>query len=153
MKLRKPVKNWIPVVVWIAVMFVGSTDILSAQHTSRFLVPFLRWLDPTISYRTIQTIHFALRKAAHFAEYAILATLLWRAFRGTFARMPRLAVSTVTFLVAAFFAASDEYHQAFMPSRTSSVRDVMIDCSGALAAVLVCAIISRAKVGLASSRS
>jgi VanZ family protein len=133
------------------VMFVGSTDILSAEHTSRFLVPFLRWLDPTISYRTIRTIHFTLRKVGHFAEYAILATLLWRALRGTFGAMPRLAVSSATFLVAALFAASDEYHQSFMPSRTSSVRDALIDCLGALVAVLVCAAISWARVKVASA--
>jgi VanZ family protein len=132
------------------VMFAGSTDLLSAEHTSRFLVPFLRWLDPTISYRTIQTIHVALRKVAHFAEYAILATLLWRALRGTFGAMPRFAVSTVTFLVAALFAASDEYHQAFMPSRTPSVRDALVDCFGTLVAVLICAAISRARVASAS---
>jgi VanZ family protein len=156
MRISLAVKNWIPVVFWVAVMFVGSTDLLSADHTSRFLIPFLRWLDPTISFRTIQTIHSALRRIAHLAEYAILATLLWRALRGTFSRMSRFAVSSITFLVAASFAASDEYHQSFMPSRTGSVHDVAIDCLGALAAVLVCVMISRArgaKVGSASSRS
>jgi VanZ family protein len=134
------------------VMFAGSTDLLSAEHTSRFLIPFLRWLDPTISYGTIRAIHFALRKVAHFAEYAILAGLLWRALRGTIDAMPRLTVSAVAFLVAALFAASDEYHQAFMPSRTSSVRDALIDCLGALVAVLICATISRAR-GSASSNA
>jgi VanZ family protein len=131
-------------------MFVGSTDVLSADHTSRFLIPFLRWLDPTISYRAIRTIHFALRKVAHFAEYAILATLLWRALRGSFGSMSRYAISTATFLVAALFAASDEYHQAFVPARTSSVHDALIDCFGALVAVLICAAISGARVVSAS---
>ena len=140
-----------PVLLWMLLMFAGSTDLLSAEHTSRFLVPFLRWLDPTITYRTIRAIHFALRKVAHFAEYAILATLLWRALRGTFGTIPRFAVSAVTFLIAALFAASDEYHQAFMPSRTSSVRDALIDCFGALVAVLICALISQARVASASS--
>jgi len=32
-----------------------------------------------------------------------------------------------------FYAASDEFHQTFVPSREGCVRDVMIDTSGALA--------------------
>ncbi len=129
----------------MSIMFIGSTDVLSAEHTSRFLIPFLRWLDPKISFQTILLIHLALRKIAHFAEYAILASLLWRALRGTFAAGSWLAVSALTFLVAAFFAASDEYHQSFMPTRTSSARDALVDCFGALVAILVCAAISRVR--------
>jgi VanZ family protein len=135
--------KWLPVLAWMSVMFVGSTDLLSAEHTSRFLIPFLRWLDPSISFRTIVAIHFTLRKVAHFAEYAILATLLWRALRGTFTALPRLAISASTLFIAAVFAASDEYHQKFIPTRTSSARDALIDCLGALAAILVCMMISQ----------
>jgi hypothetical protein len=42
-------------------IFVGSTDVLSAEHTSRFLVPFLRWLDPHISLAAINAIQLAVR--------------------------------------------------------------------------------------------
>ena len=48
---------------------------MSSEHTSRFLVPFLRWLMPDISRATIAQIHILLRKGAHLAEYAILAVL------------------------------------------------------------------------------
>ena len=135
--------SWLPVVAWMLIMFAGSTDILSAEHTSRFLIPFLRWLDPTISSHTILAIHFALRKIGHFTEYAILATLLWRALRVTFGALSRLGISAMTFAIAAVFAASDEYHQSFMPTRTSSARDALIDCFGALVAIVICAAISR----------
>ena len=58
---------------------------LSAAHTSRFLVPFLRWLDPQISLAALNAIQFGIRKLAHLTEYAILAALLWRALRGAWA--------------------------------------------------------------------
>jgi len=41
-------KYCLPVVIWLAVIFVGSTDLLSAEHTSRIIAPFLRWLNPDI---------------------------------------------------------------------------------------------------------
>src|ERR1700742_1256811 len=74
-------KAWLPVIVWVIVMFVGSTDFLSAAQTSRFLTPFLIWLNPHISYRTIEIVHVIVRKLGHVTEYAVLAVLLWRAFR------------------------------------------------------------------------
>jgi VanZ family protein len=129
-------------------IFAGSSDVLSAEHTSRFLIPFLHWLDPTISYHTIVAIHFALRKVGHFTEYAILAALLWRALHGSFTALSRRLVSASTFVIAAAFAASDEFHQSFVPSRTSSAHDVMIDCIGALFAVVLCALIFRKHHGL-----
>jgi VanZ family protein len=133
-----------PVIAWMLLIFAGSSDALSAEHTSRFLIPFLRWLDPAISFQTIAAIHFTLRKVGHFSEYAILAALLWRALRGTFNTMTDWSLCTVAFLVTAAFAASDEFHQAFVPTRTSAFHDVMIDCLGALAAIAVCMMFSRA---------
>jgi VanZ family protein len=77
-------KYWMPIFVWLSVIFVGSTDLMSAEQTSRFLVPFLRWLKPDISPETIAQIHFLFRKLGHISEYAILAMLFWRAvYRGT----------------------------------------------------------------------
>ena len=126
-------------------MFVGSTDVLSAEHTSRLLVPFLLWLDPHISAATIVSIHFALRKIGHLTEYAILAALLWRGLRGTFNTAGKTILALSAFVVAAAFAASDEFHQSFVPSRTASVHDVMLDCIGALVAVLFCVMFARAR--------
>jgi VanZ family protein len=141
--VRLVVFKWVPVLAWMILIFAGSSDVLSAEHTSRFLIPFLRWLDPTISYHTIVAIHFGLRKFGHFTEYAILAGLLWPALRGTFTALSRRLVSASTFVIAATFAASDEFHQSFVPSRTSSVHDVMIDCLGALFAVALCTLFFR----------
>jgi VanZ family protein len=132
-----------PVIAWMVLMFAGSTDLLSAEHTSRFLVPFLRWLDSTISIHAIVAIHFTLRKIGHFTEYAILAALLWRALRGTFTAIGKGTLAAGVFLITAAFAASDEFHQSFVSTRTASAHDVMIDCTGAFAAVLLCWIFAR----------
>src|SRR5205823_14527715 len=79
MNFKRLLKNWLPVFIWLAVIFLGSTDLMSAEHTSRFIVPFLRWLNPDISLETLASIHSIIRKCAHLGEYAVLALLLLRA--------------------------------------------------------------------------
>jgi VanZ family protein len=64
-----------------------------------------------------------------------------------------MVLALSTFLAAAAFAASDEYHQSFVPSRTASAHDVMIDCIGAFAAVLLCWIFARARANPAVNES
>jgi VanZ like family len=133
-------------------ILVGSSDVLSAEHTSRFLIPFLRWLDPAISIHTIIAIHFALRKVGHFTEYAVLAVLMWRALRGSFSATAKGLIAAAVFLIAAGFAASDEFHQSFVPSRTASAHDVMIDCVGALVAVMLCVAFARGNPAYETAR-
>jgi VanZ family protein len=128
-------KYWLPVLAWMIFIFVGSTDLLSAEHTSRFIGPFLRWLTPDISDATIASVQLVVRKCAHLTEYAILAALLFRAFRQRQSRVGRALLISV--LIAAAYAALDEFHQSYVASRTGSPWDVLIDCAGACAGVLI----------------
>lgn len=74
-------------------------------------------------------------KVAHAIEYSVLAVLLWRALGGKRGAAP--ARSLVTFLATALYAASDEWHQSFVPDRNASVGDWIADTAGGLAAVLL----------------
>jgi len=135
-----------PVIVWMALIFLGSTDMLSAEHTSRFLVPFLRWIDPQISFAALNAIQLGIRKLGHLTEYAILAMLLWRALRGgTRWQMQMSILFLIAWVACAIFAASDEFHQSFVPSRTSSPHDVIIDICGALIGLAICWAFARRK--------
>lgn len=140
-------KYWVPVLVWLGLIFLGSTDVLSAEHTSRFLVPFLRWLDPHITWATLNFAQMLIRKLGHLTEYAVLATLLWRAIRGGAAWTSKQWVLFVgIWAICAGFAATDEFHQSFVPSRTSSFRDVLIDTCGALIGLTICIALASRKV-------
>src|SRR5438105_2676047 len=93
-------RYWLPLLAWIGLIFIGSGDLMSAEHTSRFIVPFLHWLSPDLSPETLEQIHVLIRKLAHVTEYAILAVLLWRAiFHGT-----NLKASSSTVFFGAWFA-------------------------------------------------
>ena len=120
----------------MAFIFMGSTDLMSAEHTSRYLTPLLLWLKPDISLDTIAQIHFLVRKIAHLTEYAILAILLMRALCERATSLWRGAA--VVLIVAVLFALADEYHQSFVASRTSSLGDAAIDSAGVLLGIFIC---------------
>ena len=126
-----------PVVIWMLVIFTASSDLMSAEHTSRFIGPFLRWFAPTVSAATIVAVQFFVRKMAHLTEYAVLAALLCRALRGGFTALTNMRIAAGAFVAAAAFAASDEFHQSFVASRTASPYDVMIDVCGAATGLLI----------------
>jgi VanZ family protein len=130
-RARLLVSYWMPALAWMLVIFLASSDLGSAQHTSRFLVPLLRWIMPNVDLATLASAQFLVRKAAHVTEYAILGALLLRAFSAS-ARRPWWHYAGFAVAVAAGFAALDEFHQSFVGSRTGSPYDVLIDISGAL---------------------
>jgi VanZ family protein len=169
MPVHPLVKYWAPVIGWMLLIFVASGDLMSSEHTSRFLTPFLLWLKPDISPQALAQIHLLVRKLGHIIEYAILAMLSWRALRrGTNRQMkmspdpaqpddfvndgrPSLVESTSypwarrraifffgVWILCAVFAATDEFHQSFVVSRTAAYSDVLIDAAGALVGLLIC---------------
>ncbi|HEX4638252.1 MAG TPA: VanZ family protein [Chthoniobacterales bacterium] len=148
MNSRRFFKYWLPALIWMSVIFLGSTNVLSEPNTSRFIVPFLHWLNPHISFEAVDMINMACRKFGHVSEYAILAALLWRALRAETHWHARLSILfAATLLACAAFAAGDEFHQSFVPTRTPSLRDVLIDIGGALVALMICAIFAQRKSG------
>ena len=139
LKVKSFLKYWLPVLTWLGVIFIGSTDLMSAEHTSRIIGPILRWFNPDISAETVMQVQFFVRKAGHITEYAILSMLLWRALRGGTRWQVKMSILFfLTWIACAIFAASDEFHQSFVPSRTSSPIDVMIDVTGALIGLAIC---------------
>jgi VanZ family protein len=73
------------------------------------------------------------RKLIHFAEYALLTFLWWRAL-ATVTTPGRAAL--FAFLISSGYAATDEYHQTFVDGRHGSPIDWAIDSAGAAAAAL-----------------
>jgi VanZ family protein len=129
--------RYLPLVTWLVFISVASSDSFSANNTSRIIGPLVLWLFPNTSPETMAVIHLVTRKVAHFTEYAILAYLAARAFRGS----PRPAIANRWFIIClalvVCYALLDEYHQSFVPSRTASIYDSFIDMTGGLVALLI----------------
>ena len=127
--------TWLPPVLWMAAVLSFSSDDFSAAHTGSILKPVLAWLLPALAPATIDLIHALVRKAAHLTEYAILAALWLRAF-GRSNAVGRPAAPWAALAVAVACAIVDETHQAMVPSRSASARDVLIDTAGAMLVVM-----------------
>ena len=133
----KAIGRYVPLVIWLGFIFFASTDEFSANNTSRIIEPLVLWFFPHTSAETLALVHFLTRKVAHFTEYFILGLFAALAFYQSANRFLSRRWLLVSFLLVAFYALADEYHQSFVPSRTSSIFDSMIDISGGLTALLV----------------
>jgi VanZ family protein len=144
------VKRWLPPVLWMALILILSSDVGSAEHTEHWLVPLLRlaasWATPT----QIEALHGFVRKGGHLTEYAVLASLWYRAFaRGR--RLASPSAAAMAFAISLVWAIVDETRQSFVPSRTASAKDVAIDGIGALLAMLVATLGWRTVIDRATS--
>lgn len=63
-------------------------------------------------------------------EYAILYLLLFRGFYLSTRKKPTSKTYIMAFIIAILYASSDEIHQAFIPTREGTIRDIFIDTIG-----------------------
>jgi VanZ family protein len=134
------IRYWLPVVFWMMLVFSASADAQSYHHSSLFFEPLMRWLFPHMPPAQVAAFHHIFRKCCHLAEYAVLAGLLWRAIRKPVKNDPRPWLWPEAGLALAIvfaYAASDELHQVFVPTRTPLISDVLIDTSGGAIALLL----------------
>jgi VanZ family protein len=135
--------DWLPAALSVAMIAAESTATMSAANTSRWLYPLWVRLFGPISASHWAEVHHLIRKIGHFVGYGgvsvaflygWLRTLrrIHGGYRPIWRRAASLAVAC-TLLIAIL----DEFHQSFLPSRTSSPIDVCIDLCGAIAAQLV----------------
>jgi VanZ family protein len=89
--------------------------------------------QPTLPHASSFLLDLLLKKGAHVAEYAILFVLLWRAWAAWPLRFSPLGL---TWVLTVLYAASDEFHQTFVPGRNGNVVDVLVDGTGATLALL-----------------
>jgi VanZ family protein len=129
-------KYWLPAIAWAILISWASTDMFSASHTSRFILPMLHWLFPHAGPETLERLHFLIRKSAHFTEYLVFSFLLLRAVRGNH-RGWQIRWALAALAIAAGYSAFDEFHQWFVPSRTASPWDSLLDTTGAATAQFV----------------
>ena len=122
---------YVPLIIWTAVVLGLGSGMGSMNETSRIIRPLLELLFPSAPAETLTLYHGYIRKFAHFAEYAVLAALAFRALT-PFKHKYALALG-----FAALIAAADEFNQSLNPSRTSSPWDVALDIVGAAFAILI----------------
>jgi VanZ family protein len=110
--VKKFVKWWLPVLVWMGVIFAGSS------------IGSL----PRVGGKVTDGV---AHRVAHVMEFAILGALTLRAVSQDRRVTKRELISTL--IIIALYGASDEFHQRFTPGRSSEGLSVVFDVAGGLA--------------------
>ena len=103
-------KYWLPSFIWMGLIFFLSSR-------------------PSITTSAVDWQDFVIKKTAHFIEYFILSALLFYSLRHS-TGWSTAKIALVSFFASVFYAATDEFHQSFIPGRTPRVRDILIDALG-----------------------
>ena len=114
--MKKIVKWWLPVLIWMGVIFAGSS------------IGSL----PRIGGRATDSV---AHRVAHVIEFAALGALTLRAVSKDKRITKREMI--ITLIVVALYGASDEFHQRFTPGRSSEGLSVLFDVAGGIAGAWV----------------
>lgn len=114
----------------LVLILMGIIFVFSACDASISSMQSQMILDLIKDYIPINT--FILRKSAHFILYFILGTIVYLASKSY----------KVSFIVFSLYAIFDEVHQYFVPGRSCELRDVMIDISGGILALVIIKILN-----------
>lgn len=156
MPIRTFSRDVFPLIVWMGVIYTLSTGAGGATHTNSGLDTLLAKYFPSLARLLTSSerdaIHYYVRKAAHIMEYLVLGILTVRALRHVF-RAPSRALWGAAWVFATIYAATDEFHQVFVPGRTPKVTDVMLNSAGAAIGVGVTVLARKQRTAQISSKS
>lgn len=121
-------------IFWSILIFYMSSQpaVQSAAASSAIVDSIIEFLN--INKDVVDLLTTIVRKSAHFCEYFIfsgLVVLTYKEFKG------KVINFYFTLLVCLVQANLDEFLQKFIEGRSSEVRDVLIDFSGAISFVLI----------------
>jgi VanZ family protein len=123
---------WLPVLLGIAIIAMESTEMMGADHTSGPLRWLWQSLFGEIGDDRWEIVHRIIRKSGHFVGYGLIGLAWLRAWWMTLPRSRFLHDALLALLGTALVASADEFHQTFLPNRTGSPWDVLLDCCGAI---------------------
>ncbi len=128
--------------LWMAVIFMLSHQPASVSSgQSGVFVEQLRHIAPSIDQ---QLLTFLVRKGAHIFAYFVLGILTFNAlWRVDLSKFKFNRPATLSIIVCALYAASDEFHQLFISGRSGEIRDIIIDSCAATVGVFIISIFVR----------
>jgi VanZ family protein len=136
----KRMLSWLPAVFLMIIIFVFSSK--PAEISGQSSLEITEFVYSTYEsftgqaksdedrIKTLENLDYFVRKGAHITEFAVLAVAIaWPLWLSS---LKGYRLAAITIGLTAFYAASDEFHQTFIPGRSGEIRDVMIDTIGAV---------------------
>lgn len=147
---RAPVllSAWVPVLICVLAIATESTPYFGADHTSGPFRRFFEFFHGPFPQAEWDQIHHYVRKCGHFLGYGILSLAWFRAFWMAWRPIVtlnrrRMRAHLLAMAGTLVVASCDEIHQTFLPNRTGTFLDVIVDCSGAATLQIVLWLIMR----------
>jgi VanZ family protein len=137
------ISAWLPVAIGICIIAIESTIWFGSDHTSHPLRIVWEWIFGRVSDARWDVIHHYIRKTGHFVGYGLLGLAWLRAWWLSIRNSLFWTCAALGLLGTALVASCDEWHQTFLPNRTGTPWDVLLDSCGATAAILVTYAIAR----------
>lgn len=131
------ISAWLPVLIGIGLIALESTAYFGANYTSGPLRRLFQALFGPVSDARWEILHHCMRKTGHFLVYGCIGLAWLRAWRMTLPRLRFFTTALLALVGTGLLATWDEWHQSFLPNRTSSPYDVLLDCCGAATLCLV----------------
>ena len=127
-------RAWWPALVWVVLITFESTDFFSSEHTGGMLYSMLAHFLGQIDLYKFEIFHHYLRKTGHVIGYGMLSLLLLRGWRATldYQDLKLAKTALLAWLGTALVASMDECHQSYIPSRTGTWRDAVLDSTAGL---------------------
>jgi VanZ family protein len=123
---------WLPVAAAICVILIESTEMFGSDHTSGPLRWFFEKIFCPVTDDRWEVLHHLIRKSGHFLGYGLMGLAWLRAWWMTLSRSRFIHDALLALLGTALVASCDEWHQTFLPNRTGTPWDVLLDCCGAI---------------------
>lgn len=131
------------VITWMMTVFCFSNENgETSQGTSDIITNAIININDNLE-KNRETVSFCVRKLAHFSIYFIGGILLFE-FYDTF-DVSIKKVFCMSALTGACYAAFDEFHQLFISGRSGQFRDVCIDSTGVIVALIIMIVIAKIK--------
>lgn len=111
-----------------------ETSAVIVQKVAQIIYPDFNDLDQEEQEKIIDELQFAVRKTAHFCIYGLLGIFAFLTLI-TYTKIKLKTRYILSLLICLLYAASDEWHQYYVPDRSCELRDVLIDFSGAFLGV------------------
>jgi len=138
------ISAWLPVILAVLVIMAESTETFGADRTSGPLRVIFEAIFGHVSSARWELIHHYIRKSGHFVGYGCMGLAWLRAWWFTLPHSDFLQDAVLALLGTAMVATADEWHQTFLPNRSGSPWDVLLDCCGAITLQLIVYVFMRA---------
>lgn len=140
---KKRILFAILVIVWMITIFCFSNeDGDTSQGTSDIITNAIININDGLE-KNREIISFCVRKLAHFSIYFVGGILLFEFYSTFDVTMKRIFCMSA--LSGICYACFDEFHQLFISGRTGQFRDVCIDSTGIIIALIIMIVIARMK--------